>query len=189
MPHLSIFWLDHRLEWNARPMEGALTDCRAALDQLLRGEDVRLSCPARVLHESLGHRFQWVRAAGGWVEDDSGRLLLIRREGRWDLPKGMVECGETLAAAAAREVEEETGVTPAWVAKSPCAKSYHIYDKYGGWHLKQTSWFRMTAEPVTPMPQQEEDIETAQWVPRVEWEPYLAASYASIASLAAQMEK
>jgi ADP-ribose pyrophosphatase len=44
-----------------------------------------------------------------------GRALLIRRaqeplRGRWVVPGGTVELGETLAAAVAREVREETGL-------------------------------------------------------------------------------
>ena len=58
----------------------------------------------------LKRRMRWVRAAGGIVTDEAGRMLLIRRNGRWDLPKGKVEAGETLLQAALREVEEETGV-------------------------------------------------------------------------------
>ena len=51
---------------------------------------------------------------GGVVVHD-GRVLLIRRgkeplRGRWVVPGGTVELGETLEAAVVREVLEETGI-------------------------------------------------------------------------------
>jgi 8-oxo-dGTP diphosphatase len=56
-----------------------------------------------------------VECAGAVVRDDDGRLLLVRRgrppaQGRWSLPGGRIEPGETAAEAAAREVQEETGL-------------------------------------------------------------------------------
>lgn len=51
----------------------------------------------------------------GAVIVDHGRVLLGRRgspplQGRWSLPGGVVELGETLRAAAEREALEETGL-------------------------------------------------------------------------------
>lgn len=50
------------------------------------------------------------RAAGGIVVRGS-KVLLLRKltKGEWMLPKGKVEEGETLEAAALRETREETG--------------------------------------------------------------------------------
>jgi ADP-ribose pyrophosphatase YjhB (NUDIX family) len=47
------------------------------------------------------------------IFDRRGRLLLQQRSdgGQWGLPGGSVEIGESVTAAAAREVLEETGLT------------------------------------------------------------------------------
>jgi 8-oxo-dGTP diphosphatase len=59
-----------------------------------------------------------VVCAGAVIRDETGRLLLIRRgrepgAGRWSLPGGRLEPGESPATAAAREVAEETGLVVA----------------------------------------------------------------------------
>lgn len=56
-----------------------------------------------------------VVAVGLVARDPAGRLLLVERgnpphQGRWSLPGGRVEGGETIAAAATRELAEETGL-------------------------------------------------------------------------------
>ncbi|HZB59337.1 MAG TPA: NUDIX domain-containing protein, partial [Actinomycetota bacterium] len=59
-----------------------------------------------------------VVAVGLVALDRAGRLLLVERgnpphKGRWSLPGGRVEGGETIAAAATRELAEETGLEAA----------------------------------------------------------------------------
>lgn len=57
-----------------------------------------------------------VVAVGGIAFDERGRVLLIERgrppnRGRWSIPGGRVEAGETMRAALVREMCEETGLT------------------------------------------------------------------------------
>ena len=56
-----------------------------------------------------------VPCVGALVQDDEGRLLVVLRarepgHGRWSVPGGRVEPGETDIAAVQREVLEETGL-------------------------------------------------------------------------------
>ncbi|WP_129116488.1 NUDIX hydrolase [Halegenticoccus tardaugens] len=54
------------------------------------------------------------RAGRGWgtgaLVVHGSRALLVRQDGSWFLPGGMLEPGETPAEGAAREVREETGI-------------------------------------------------------------------------------
>ena len=50
---------------------------------------------------------RFIQAGGGVTSDPEGRLLLIFRNGRWDLPKGKLEPGEQIEECAVREVSEE----------------------------------------------------------------------------------
>jgi len=54
-------------------------------------------------------------AVGALVFNDEGKILLVKRkyppgQGRWSIPGGHLEYGETLEEAVVRELEEETGI-------------------------------------------------------------------------------
>ena len=79
---------------------------------------------------TAGKPSERVACAGAIVRDAAGQLLLIQRahdpaRGRWSLPGGRVEAGETATEAAAREVREETGLE---VAVGPLLLSVSLGD-------------------------------------------------------------
>lgn len=62
-----------------------------------------------------GGQVKIVLAASAVIVDPDGRILLVKRghepqKGRWSVPGGRLEPGETPAQAAVREVREETGL-------------------------------------------------------------------------------
>lgn len=123
--------------------------------------------------------FKVVGAAGGIVRN-TDRILMIKRFGIPDLPKGHIETGESTEACALREVEEECGLQKIRIEK-PLKDTWHIYFREGQWHLKQTHWFIMTCPPEQSLiPQTEEDIEAVYWLPCKEMDQILPQTYASL---------
>ncbi len=62
-------------------------------------------------------------------------FLLMKHADRWDLPKGHVDPGETDIQCALRELEEETGITPADIDLDPAFRfetRYHVRNKRTG---------------------------------------------------------
>lgn len=114
--------------------------------------------------EDFTHMFKVIEAAGGVVRNKNGELLFIHRIGRWDLPKGKIEKGESLEQAALREIEEETGLSEL-ILEEFLNNTFHIYTERNGEKiLKITYWFRMQyVGSETPKPQIEEGISEVSW--------------------------
>ncbi len=107
--------------------------------------------------------YKIVEAAGGYVLNEKGELLLIHRRGSWDLPKGKIEKGESTELAALREVEEETGLKNLTLGE-PLLVTYHTHEQKKQRILKPSHWFKMTADSAeTLVAQAEEDIEEVKW--------------------------
>ncbi|HEV7588070.1 MAG TPA: NUDIX domain-containing protein [Longimicrobium sp.] len=66
----------------------------------------------RELRGLIGTRLLLLPAVAALIRDEDGRILLQRRadNGRWNLPAGAVDPGESPADAVVREVGEETGL-------------------------------------------------------------------------------
>lgn len=131
------------------------------------------------LKKAFWKHFTIVKAGGGRIENESGAFLLIFRRGKWDLPKGKLDPGETIEECAAREVREETGLHA--VLGEFLLTTYHHYNDYGHSVLKESYWYRMTA-PVSAalIPQTTEDIVDIKWVAPKELAAYLPNAFPSV---------
>jgi ADP-ribose pyrophosphatase YjhB (NUDIX family) len=124
-----------------------------------------------------------MEAAGGLVFDKSGRLLMIFRNERWDLPKGKIENNETTEVAALREVSEETGIGMLHI-EGECETTFHTYSFKDDKILKRTYWFRMSsADEGKLIPQLEEGITAVKWFTPAEVKKNTEHSYSSIVNI------
>jgi 8-oxo-dGTP pyrophosphatase MutT (NUDIX family) len=114
--------------------------------------------------KQIKRHFIHIKAAGGLVLNKKKEVLLIKRLGKWDLPKGKLEEGETKQLGAIREVEEECGIKGVRILKK-LKTSYHVYPFKNSWAIKTSYWYWMTYEGNDKLiPQAEENITEAIWV-------------------------
>jgi 8-oxo-dGTP pyrophosphatase MutT (NUDIX family) len=107
--------------------------------------------------------FKEIEAGGGLVRNENDEYLLIYRRGKWDLPKGKLDEGETAAEGALREVEEECGAKDLKLG-AELLPTYHTYEQDGMRILKKTYWFEMTSNQEKFTPEADEGIEKAEWM-------------------------
>lgn len=123
-------------------------------------------------------------AAGGVVRKGNA-ILFIFRSGRWDLPKGKIDAGETAEQAALREVEEECGIKDHRITGT-LQPTYHIYrspykKNRGEWIFKETRWFDMKYDGVEPgIPETGEGITEIRWFKTEELNEVLANTYENL---------
>lgn len=123
--------------------------------------------------------FVYVKAAGGIVHEQD-KILLIKRQGMYDLPKGHLEAGETLEECAIREVKEECGLEDVKIT-TPFMNTLHIYYRNETWFLKKNHWYQMSCPSnCTLCPQTEEDIEEVFWFPVSELDKITTQTYPSL---------
>jgi 8-oxo-dGTP pyrophosphatase MutT (NUDIX family) len=115
------------------------------------------------LRERFQSCFNQVYAAGGLVRNTEGKYLIMKRRGKWDLPKGKLNRNESFESGALREVNEECGLTGLEIT-GPLLSTYHCYELDNQSILKKTSWFEMTYRGnEKPVPQWDEDITEIRW--------------------------
>ncbi|WP_346858754.1 NUDIX domain-containing protein [uncultured Draconibacterium sp.] len=125
-----------------------------------------------------------VDAAGGIVRRNN-KLLFIFRNGKWDLPKGKIDKGETPAKAAIREVEEECGISGHTIVKK-LPSTFHIYKSpykksFGKWIFKETFWYEMDYRGENNgIPQLDEGISEVRWFKKNELNEVLENTYENL---------
>jgi 8-oxo-dGTP pyrophosphatase MutT (NUDIX family) len=119
-------------------------------------------------------------AAGGIVENEERKILFQFRRGKWDLPKGKLDEGETIEECAVREVEEETGLRNISLGEL-IGITHHSYAEKGKDIDKETHWYAMKVEGEQKLiPQIAEDIHELKWISEHELSPYLSNTFPNI---------
>jgi 8-oxo-dGTP pyrophosphatase MutT (NUDIX family) len=132
------------------------------------------------LKKAFYKKFILVQAGGGLVENEKGEIMLIFRKGKWDLPKGKLDKGESLEECAIREVQEETGLRQVKIL-SPITTTYHTYHEGARFILKESYWYKMkTTGGQKLVPQTAEGIEAIRWVKPADLKKYYNECYPSV---------
>lgn len=124
-----------------------------------------------------------VTAGGGLVTNADNDFLFIHRNGKWDLPKGKLDKGETIEECAIREVEEETRVKNLKIEEY-LGRTYHIFSWKKEMRLKLTHWYVMSTDYDGKLkPQKKEGIDKAVWLNHDMAQVALENSYGNIRQL------
>ncbi len=145
-----------------QPIVSIMDLVRKAEDKNSKGILLICEDPKSIFLEFRAH-FTSIEAGGGVVFNKDHQVLLIKRLGKWDLPKGKIDPGEKMEECAIREVEEECGIDRLSI-KNYLGNSYHSYKLQGHRFLKITHWYIMETEFEGKMtPQAEENITEVIW--------------------------
>lgn len=144
--------------------------------------------PESVLEFLKKDKAKCIKAAGGIIKNDLNEVLLIKRRGKWDMPKGKMDPGESHYQTALREVEEECGIR-CEIQDGPVYITYHTYQEKGKSILKETFWYPMLCSDATNMtPETEEDITEIGFYSNAEIESRLENSFGNILKLWSQFK-
>ncbi len=148
-------------------------------------QQLYIYCPDNLSEVFSFYKSQYleIKAGGGSVCNANDAYLFIFRRGKWDLPKGKLDKGETIKACAKREIEEETGIDKLEIIKK-LPDTYHIYTEKNKKIIKHCYWFLMKTESENKLqPQMQEGITKAVWLKKEEIKEIMNNTYPSINEL------
>jgi ADP-ribose pyrophosphatase YjhB (NUDIX family) len=124
--------------------------------------------------------FKKIKAAGGIVKSRNEQLF-IKRNGKWDIPKGKMEKGEKTHETAIREIQEECGLEGNLTIESKLIKTYHCYFMFDESVLKKTTWFVLNYEGSKIVKAQaEEGITEVVWLKKSQLTKVQNNTYSSV---------
>ncbi|MGK8501323.1 NUDIX hydrolase [Nocardia asiatica] len=105
-------------------------------------------------------------AVSALVQDSDGRILLIRRtdNGKYSIPGGGLEAGETVTQAVAREVREETGIEVAVTQLVGVFSNPDHVIAYDDGEVRQEFSICFRAEPVGGTLRRSAESSEVEWV-------------------------
>ncbi|HLT45658.1 MAG TPA: NUDIX hydrolase [Rubricoccaceae bacterium] len=102
-------------------------------------------------------------------------VVKMKPKGRWQLPKGIVDAGETPEATALREVREEAGIEAALVAPLDVIEYWYVGRRGAGRvRFRKRVHFFLLAYRAGDVRDHDHEVEEARWVPVEEAEALLA---------------
>jgi hypothetical protein len=186
-----IFFLSNDKDFNTLPDDNSLVslsktragifdDFLAFVDRNDSSQLVFLQKQKQKCFNLFAENFKLIEAAGGIISNKKGQKLFIFRNGKWDLPKGKIEKGETIKKAAVRECEEECGIGELKIIKA-LPVTWHIYELKGKLVLKKTHWFEMKSDfGKKPVPQLEEGITKVIWAKKTDYKAIRKNTFPSV---------
>ncbi len=124
--------------------------------------------------------FKKIKAAGGIVKSGNEQLF-IKRNGKWDIPKGKREIGEKSHETAIREIQEECGLEGNLTIESKLMKTFHCYFLFDESVLKKTTWFVLNYEGSKIVKAQaEEGITEVVWLKKSQLKKVQNNTYFSV---------
>ena len=108
-----------------------------------------------------------IKAAGGVVVHGK-KILFIKKNGRWEFPKGRLKKGDKKKETAVREIFEETGIDKKDLEIiKPLIPTHDNVKVDGDTYVKETSWYliRFLGSPKLKMiPEKKEGITKCKWL-------------------------
>ena len=143
--------------------------------------ELYIEIASEAVFEAVFADYKYVEAAGGLVQLNQN-FLFIKRDEKWDIPKGKLEKGETPEVGAVREIMEECGIIEAPTIKKHLINTWHVYDRKDKKYLKKTYWYLLTAANKNSdfTPQLEEGITEVKYFPKKAFNTIKANTYTSI---------